>query len=274
MFGRHMNIQKNVLSTLKLGKEVLNVNCFQIFLKSPQRYSMCKIKDKEEFEKIKNYVVENEIYLVSHSTYLCNLANTKIKYFDMVIDDLNCITKMGGKGTVVHVGKSCKNDIDECTNLMCRNIKYIIDNTKNGYFILETAAGQGTEMLVKLEEMATFYHLFNEEYKKRIKFCIDTCHIFAAGYDLNKIEEIDNYFNNFDKLIGLNKIEVIHFNDSKTECGSRKDRHESLTCGKINIESLKHIYLKMNKLNIPIILETKGTIPVLDEFNIVRNFKK
>lgn len=272
MLGRHFNINKNLLNTIKIANEKFKVNCIQVFLKAPARYSFCKIKN---FDEINKYVTDNKLKLCSHSTYLCNLAKkgTDNKYFKMVIDDINCMYKLGGFGTVVHVGKSCKNDKKECFNNMIENVKYILDSTENGTFILETAAGQGTEMLVKIEEMAEFYNSFEEKYKNRIKFCIDTCHIFAAGYNLNSIEEINLYFDTFDSLIGLNNVSVIHFNDSKCDCGTRKDRHESIGCGKIKLESLKYIYNKLNDLGIPIVLETKGTISVEEEFKLVRSFK-
>ena len=267
MFGRHINIRKSFLDSFKFANNIYNIKAIQIFLKGPKRYSLCKIKD---FESIKDFVVKNGIYVVSHSTYLFNLAK-ETKYIDMIIDDINCIVKLGGNGTVVHVGKSCKRDIDLCNKIMIKNIKHILDLTEKGCFILETAAGQGSEMLVTIEKMSEFYNMFEEKYKERIRFCIDTCHIFAAGYDLTNNEKIDDYFNRFDRLIGIDKVEVVHFNDSKMGCGSRKDRHESLGCGKIGLDNLKYIYKKLLRYKIPVILETSGTIPVEDEFEILRN---
>ena len=107
--------------------------------------------------------------------------------------------------------------------------------------------------------------------KKRVKLCVDTCHIFSAGYDLNTIESVEEYIENFDKFIGWENVCVIHFNNSMRECGCGVDRHDNIKNGKINEIGLIHFAKKMIQFNIPLILETPLNIPRKDEIIYLKN---
>ena len=155
---------------------------------------------------------------------------------------------------------------------MYNSIRYVINNTKEGVFILETPAGCGTEMLTSTEELGNFYNRFTNEEKKRVKLCVDTCHIFSAGYDLYNIKNVDDYIENFENLIGWENVVVIHFNNSKRECGCHVDRHDNINIGKIILNGLKHFFNKMIEFKIPIILETPLDVSREDEMKLLKSW--
>jgi deoxyribonuclease-4 len=232
-----------------------NLGAFQIFLKSPMKISNLNI-DEKVIQNTFDFVKKNNIFLVAHSIYLINLAKNKKIDIKMAVDDMNMIVKMGGVGVVFHLGKdSLKNEKKSMEN-MKSFIKNVIDESdEKSFFIIETAAGTGTQLCVKIEEMFELYNTFSEKYKKRIRFCIDTCHIFSAGYQIKK------YINTFVKLFGIDNLLLFHLNDSKEICGSKKDRHESITFGKIwgnekDCKSLQWLVKFSKKNKIPMILET------------------
>ena len=145
---------------------------------------------------------------------------------------------------------------------MFTSIIHLVNKTREYSSVkifLETTAGQGTEMCYKLDDLAYFYNKFlrcDKFIKDRVKLCLDTCHIFAAGYDIKTKSSIKKYLKKFNKLIGIKHINLIHLNDSKCDIGCRVDRHENIGNGYIGLSGLKMIFKYFKKLNIPIILET------------------
>lgn len=273
--GFHTNKEKSYYNTIKINYETNESNSFQIFIGSPKSYKRPELDiNNNDVIKTQKYIKDNNIFLVSHSPYLYNIANElgeNEKTLDAIIADINNIVKLGGIGTVVHVGKHLHRDEEKCVLNMYNSIKFAIKNTESGFFILETPAGCGTELCKTIEELADLYDKFNEEEKKRVKLCVDTCHIFSAGYDLNTIESVNEYIENFDNFIGWKNVCVIHFNNSMKECGCGVDRHDNIKNGKINEIGLIHFAKKMIQFNIPLILETPLNIPRKDEIIYLKN---
>ncbi|MBA42807.1 MAG: hypothetical protein CMF62_02220 [Magnetococcales bacterium] len=160
-------------------------------------------------------------------------------------------------------------------NNMFSSIIHVLNKTKDmtPILLLETTAGQGTELCYKLEDLAYFYKKFKKhrdpKIRNRIGLCVDTCHIFSAGYDLRNEKKVNLYLETFNELIGLSHIKLIHLNDSGVEHGKRVDRHESLGYGKIGLEGLMHFAKKFIKMKVPLILETPANsylkeIPMLE----------
>lgn len=235
--GRHVSLSKDFHSSISFHYETHKsyggkTNAFQMFMKSPQKFSLSKLTDADA-TKSKDYVITNNIYLVSHSAYICNIGkplDLNSYQIKMIVDDIKTIERIGGVGTVVHVGKACEISQEECLSNMVKFTTQVIDATPDNkaFFILETAAGQGTEACVTLEALAEYHKCIPKAYHSRLRYCIDTCHIFAAGYDIRTEKGALEYINKFDDLIGWNFVELIHFNDSKRDLGSKKDRHENI----------------------------------------------
>lgn len=266
--GRHIALTKDFYTSISTHHQTHasyggKTNAFQLFMKSPQKFSLSKLTE-DDATKTKQYVTENNLYVVSHSAYICNIGKPlDINSFQvkMVADDIRTIESIGGSGTVVHVGKACELTQEQCLTNMVEFTKTVLDatSTNKSYFILETAAGQGTEACVTIEALAEYHKRIPEKYHPRLRYCIDTCHIYAAGYDISTETGAVDYINTFDDLIGWKFVELIHFNDSKKECGCKKDRHENIGEGHITKETTKGLEtfaIIASKTDKAVVLET------------------
>jgi AP endonuclease-1 len=144
--------------------------------------------------------------------------------------------------------------IDESISYIAENINNAIKETNNVCIVIENMAGQGNIIGSKFEELAQI--IDKVEDKSRVGICIDTCHAFAAGYDLRTKESFNKVFKKFDDIIGIKYLKALHLNDSKGELGDNKDRHENLGKGKLGIECFKLIMNDERFQNIPLVLET------------------
>jgi deoxyribonuclease-4 len=234
-------------------------NLVQIFLSDPVTKNKIKISD-EELTKIKIHAKNNKVKIVIHSPYTLNFArefNKKSKSIRCLLDYLNASHKLDAMGVVIHSGKFVDINRNEAIENMYKNIKYILDNSnENTKVLLETPCGQGTELGYKLEELRQIYNQFSNNDKKRLRICVDTCHVFAAGYDLSEPKKVKDFITLFDTLIGWNYVDLIHLNDSKTKLESHIDRHACLNQGHIGIKGLRSFIQFVYKANIPLILET------------------
>jgi len=258
--GAHIKKDINILNTIKNIKSN-NGNALQIFVSSPMNSSLPNIeKFNSEKKNIIEYCNENNFKLIIHGSYVINLANNKINkriidienrwWIKLLIKELDVCELLNAIGVIIHVGKYTSNTKENGLDNMYLSIKYILDYlNKNNYkskLIIETPSGVGTELLTNSEEFIKFYNKFNINEKKNLGICIDTAHIWSAGYDIIKYYEC--FKNNYNDII------VIHFNNSKLDKGSLLDRHEYIFEGKILLNDLK-IFLNKLKKNPLIILE-------------------
>ena len=247
----HDDIADNILVAKDLG-----YNLVQFFVE----------KEPSIDSKIKIILEENKMKAVVHGSYSINIAKDWDQYtvwITQLINEIELAFKYGANLIVVHMGKYLDMSKEHAINNMYSGLIYVHNKTKeysSVKILLETPAGQGTEIGYKIEDFAKFYKKFshnkNEEIKNRFGICVDTCHIFAAGYDIRTKRSIDMYLDIFEELIGLRHVGLIHLNDSKTELGSRKDRHESLGKGFIGKEGIEYFGKIFIDRNIPIIFET------------------
>lgn len=270
ILGAHLSKSKygylaTIAQILTLGGQAIS-----IFLGSPQKLEMITI-NPDESDTIAKYVKANKIYLFAHAKYLYNLAKPydgKYKYMiKCYINEMNLIHQMGGRGSVIHFGKSVGLEPSEAVLNTVTNIKIILKKANPGTdIILETSSGQGSEMFTKVPEIGLLWSQFTAAEKKRIKFCIDTCHIFAAGYDIRTRAGVINYLEEWKKAkIGLNHFALIHFNDSATSLGSNRDRHAAFGTGYItdihkggSWVGIKFLIKFCQRKSIPLILEREG----------------
>ena len=259
-YGAHASISKGIVKALKSIKDN-GGNIAQIFISNPQGRGTKK-RTQKEIKEIVKYLIDKDMKLVIHSPYVLNFAkpfDADSWWIKQMINELKIGASMNSLGSVVHFGKHLKLSREEGLVNMKKSFEYIIDNTPdNSKIILETAAGQGTELGYNLEEFAALYRTFTDKYKKRIKICIDTCHVFVAGYDLTSEKMVKAFFSKFNKLIGIKHVVLIHLNDSKPELGKRVDRHENIGKGKIGLNGLTEVIKYAKRKNIPMILETPG----------------
>lgn len=286
--GAHINKIKDYYTTIKKIK-TLDGNVVSIFVGSPKQLKIIDIPEKE-VGKINEFLKVNKIILVTHAKYIHNFARPyegRYKFFVKVYaSELENTYRMGGIGSVIHFGKYTDMTIDESLQNMYENLTMTISKVfpigtsshkkKNLKIILETSSGQGSELLTQVPDIGKFYKRFSTHQRKHIRFCIDTCHIFSAGYDIRTAEGMKEYLKLWDKHIKIDRIVLIHLNDSAMPLGSKKDRHAPLKTGYItesklggSMDGIKFLVQIAKKLNIPMILE-RGDNPTKLEINYIK----
>jgi len=267
MFGYHASIspslKKNIDEVIEYGGKVC-----QIFTKSPTKLSCTSKLNKNICEEVLNYSKEKQFKIYIHCSYLINLSKRTDLAIDNVCNDLKIGNNLGCYGCVIHMGKSLKLTRETAIEEMCKSITEIINKSdikSPNKLLLENSAHQGTEIGYEIEEIGHIYNKLDDNVKKHIGFCIDTCHAFAAGYDLRKVAHINNFISKIDKNLGWDNVELIHLNDSKKHLGCHVDRHAPLLEGYIygeqnegDIEGLKYLVNYLNGKGKSIVLETKG----------------
>lgn len=262
-FGAHVSISggyhKAVERLVQMGG-----NSLQIFSASPRGWNFAAITN----EQAKQFMVEKETYKVNsvffHASYLVNLADkSRIgqNSIQALIAELNVASKIGIRGSIIHLGSYKKNppslfdtSTDEHYETLIANCKQVLQSIPNDvYFIIENA---GNNKIGKnIQELAAIVSDLNDE---RVRICLDTCHLFSAGYDLTTIDTYQKFFATFDREIGIDRLAVIHANDSRDPFGSGRDRHENLGEGTLTLDPFRHLVNDKRLTEVPCIIETPG----------------
>ena len=269
-FGAHISIaggiEKAPERAHKIGGE-----CFQFFSRSP-RGGKIKELTPEIIGKFKNgcqkYNLKN-CYI--HTPYYINLAsaNNKIYYGSIVAikEELTRADLLGAKAVVTHLGSAKELSKKEAGKKLVEGLKRVFLNNSSGkelcfkaQLLLEITAGAGNIMGDSFEEIAYFIKEVEKGISKnKLGVCFDTAHAFESGYDLRTKKAVQKTFNDFNKIIGLERLKLIHANDSKTDLNSHIDRHENLGYGKIGIECFKTIINDQCLNHLDLILETPAS---------------
>lgn len=256
LIGSHVSFTKD---TQLVGsvKEALSYNAttFMFYTGAPQNTNRAEInlektKEAECLMKENNIDIDN---VVVHAPYIINLANDKNVDFNInfLSQEIKRCEILGVKRLVIHPGSHVGLGIEQGIKNIAYVLNQVLDENTNVYICLETMAGKGSEVGSKFEEIKEI--IDNVILKDKVKVCIDTCHMFDAGYDISNFDKVMDEFN---QIIGLDKIYVAHINDSKNEFASHKDRHENIGLGNIGFDNIiKIIYSDILK-NVPKILET------------------
>ena len=276
IIGSHVSFNKE---TQMIGsiEEALSykANTFMFYTGAPQNTTRCDINENL-LEKAKEMLIKNNIdinNIVVHAPYIINLANDKNHDFNVnfLKQEINRVDKLGVKYIVLHPGSHVGLGIELGIKNIIKALNEVITPNTNVTICLETMAGKGTELGRTFEELKQVINGLS--YKDKIAVCLDTCHINDAGYDLN---DFDKILDDFDNIIGLDKLKVIHINDSKNVLGSHKDRHENIGYGTIGFNNLINIIYQEKLKGIPKILETpyiEKKAPYLFEIEMIRNKK-
>lgn len=258
IIGSHVSFSKDQL--LGSVKEALSygANTYMFYTGAPQNTVRSSIDDFKTIEAYK-LMQENGMaleHVVCHAPYIINLANNKDleKYrfsIDFLIKELDRCALLGIKNLVLHPGSAVGLDrIDALKNIIYA-LNLALDTTNSVTICLETMAGKGTELGIDLEELGTIIDGINK--KELIGVCLDTCHLNDSGISMANFDE---YLDKLDERIGLDKVKVVHINDSKNPLGSHKDRHEVLGYGTIGFDNLLNVIYNPRLEGIPKILET------------------
>lgn len=253
-------------------------NFMQIFTQNP-----CEFSFHNNFKlnnDIKHIININNIGIVIHGSFCINLSrseNDKIAKNSIFLlkKDLEIANKIGAIGVIIHMGKDTeKLGVDKALDKYVHNLNKILDETKTGIIILETGANCGSEVGSRLNILGEIRNKCKN--KDRIKFCIDTCHIYSSGYDLADEDFVDILEHYIENTLGWNNIIVAHINDSKDNLSSKKDRHADISDGQISKKNLQAFMKFINffvKRNIPLILETPANnIEYAQQINLIKFF--
>ncbi len=226
----------------------------QIFSGSPKFWRRPKVSEEEQ-QQVKAYIEAQEpsLMVFVHSIYLINLCWDPAKFAEKALPciqwELRNAHAMGFKGVVIHCGKQCKLKEEQAKENMLFNIRRAMEAAHPECpLLLETSAGQGTEMYWDFEGFKTFYTNFTEEEKTRLGICIDTCHVFAAGHDPLK------FITDWD-VAHPESLVLVHFNDSQDCCGCKLDRHARPGTGKIGLKKMTAIAKWCMERKIPLVME-------------------
>lgn len=258
LIGSHVGFKKD---TQLLGslEEALSygANTFMFYTGAPQNTSRYPIQDGLTIEAMKLMKEKGIDYskVVVHAPYIVNLANDKdpekFKFSVRFLqEELERCELLGIQTIVLHPGSHVGLGVDAAIANIAKGLNMIL-GTHSVTVLLETMAGKGTEVGSKLEELAKIIELVED--KDHIGICLDTCHLNDAGYDMS---QFDQFLDQFDQVIGINRIHCVHINDSKNILGAHKDRHENFGFGEVGFDTLLSIIYNDRLASVPKILET------------------
>jgi len=275
--GAHVSSSGGVYNA-PINAHKIDAKGFALFTKN-QRQWVAKPLDEKTINKFKEKMNEFEYtadMVLPHDSYLINLGHPEIekeqKSLNAFIDELKRVEQLGLKYLNFHPGSHLKKiSEEECLEKIAKNINIALKETNSAIAVIETTAGQGSNLGYKFEHLKNIIDLVND--KERIGVCIDTAHIFAAGYDIRTKEAYENTMNQFDEIVGFKYLKGMHINDSKAKFASRVDRHHSLGKGEIGIDAFKFIMNDKRIDNIPLILETINPEIWKDEIELLYSFE-
>ncbi len=264
-------------------KDAAKVKCgaVQVFTKNSNRWKGKPISapSAEEFSRrAREFRPE---FLISHTSYLINLASPgsegRKKSIDAMIDELERAERLGLKGAVLHPGSHMGEGEEKGIGRIVRSLDAVHRATKgfSALTLLETTAGQGTNLGYRFEHLAAI--IDGVKNPERVGVCLDTCHVFAAGYPIHERKGFLAVFREFDAVIGLEKLFAIHVNDSMKPFGSRRDRHEHIGKGEMGLEPFRLLVNDLRFRKIPMILETKKSKDLhedVENLAVLRSLRK
>ena len=273
LLGAHFSIAKGLDKALFEAKSY-GCNTLQIFTKNANAWKE-RIVTQKEIDRFKQAKLETGISkIASHTSYLINLATPEKKKHKMscnaLLQELVRSSNLGIPYAVLHPGSHMGTGDKEGILRIAESINDIFTKTPgiSTRLLLEPTAGQGSSVGHTFEHLASI--ISKVEKKINPGVCLDTCHIFAAGYDIRTMEYYRKTMDDFDSIIGLDRLCLIHLNDSKKELGSRVDRHEQIGLGYIGLDAFKYIMNDNRLFDIPKIIETpkETTDKDWDEINL------
>ncbi len=255
LLGAHMSTAGGLQNALYKGKEI-GCTAIQLFTVSPRQWQPVMV-DADQVEAFERARQETGIQsVVSHAIYLINLASpdadTRHKSFHAYLAELRRCSALGIPYAVVHMGSNP--DFEAGMRLLIENLRLLLQELPDGVAIaMETMAGQGASLCYRFEHFAQILEALPSE---RLVVCADSCHLFAAGYDLRDPESYEATWEVFDRLIGLERLRVWHLNDSKKPFASRVDRHEHIGHGELGEQAFRLILNDARFAHLPMLLET------------------
>lgn len=256
--GSHVSMSgKKMLLAASEEAVSYGANTFMIYTGAPQNTRRKKIEDLN-IEAGRKHMEEHGIHeIVVHAPYIINIGNAvNPATFELGVNflrtEIERTEALGAKQIVLHPGAHVKEGAEVGIKKIIEGLNEVLTGKENLQIALETMAGKGSECGRSFEEIAMIMDGVN--HNDKLSVCFDTCHTHDAGYDI--VEDFDGVINSFDKIIGIDKLKVLHINDSKNVKGASKDRHENIGFGHIGFDALNYVVHHPQLTEIPKILET------------------
>jgi deoxyribonuclease-4 len=257
--GCHLSISNGFEA---IGKQALEIgaNTFQFFTRNPRGGSARKI-EQTDVDALKLIMRENGFsQILAHAPYTMNLCSAKPETREFALntlkDDLQRMEYLPDNLYNFHPGSHTGQGVENGTEQIISALNEAMFPEMHTTVLLETMAGKGTEIGGKFEELSAI--IDGVENKDKIGVCLDTCHVFDAGYDI--VNDLDGVIEKFDRIIGLDRLKAVHLNDSMNYLGCHKDRHQKIGEGAIGIDAFRRIINHPALKNLPFLLETPNEI--------------
>lgn len=272
--GCHLSTTKGFKN---MGIEALKINgnTFQFFTRNP-RGGKAKAIDEKDVEALKEIMKEHNFSVIlAHAPYTlngCSAEESTRKFAtETMADDLVRMEYLPGNLYNFHPGSHVKQGTEQGINYIVEMLNTVLKPEQTTTVLLETMAGKGTEVGRSFEEIAEI--ISRVELNEKLGVCLDTCHVYDAGYDI--VNNLDGVIDEFDRVIGLERLKAIHLNDSKNPFESHKDRHEKIGEGSIGIEAIARIINHPKLKHLPFFLETPNELDgYAKEIDILRSLYK
>jgi deoxyribonuclease-4 len=258
--GAHVSASGGVYNA-PINAMAIGAKAFALFTKNQRQWTAKPLETKDIdrwFKELEKSGIQTK-HILPHDSYLINLGHPEVearaKSFDGFVHEIQRCEILKLDRLNFHPGSHLRKiSEEECLNNIADSMNRAIDATKDVKLVIENTAGQGSNLGYKFEHLA--YIIDKIEDKSRVGVCIDTCHMFTAGYDIRTREAYDKTWNEFDSIVGRKYLMGMHINDSKPDLGSRVDRHDSLGVGKIGWDAFRFIMNDERMDDIPLVLET------------------
>ncbi len=275
--GAHVSAAGGV-ENAPLNAKAIGAKAFALFTKNQRQWVAKPLTEKniEAFSANLAAVGISADQVLPHDSYLINLGHPEKDGLDKsrnaFLDEIQRCEQLGLTLLNFHPGATLnKISEDESLDRVAESINIALDQSSNVVAVIENTAGQGSTLGYRFEHLA---HIIDKvEDKKRVGVCLDTCHTFAAGYDLRTSENCNATFGEFDRVVGFQYLRAMHLNDCKPDLGSRVDRHHSLGQGKIGLEAFRYIMNDERFNNIPMVLETIDSDIWAEEIELLYSFE-
>ena len=255
IIGTHMSIAGGIAKTAK-NVVKMEANTMQIFSRNPRgsNFKIPSEKEVAEFQRIRDEYHFGPI--LAHAPYTMNLASAKPEVYEfaceVIREDIKRMDALGIENIVFHPGSHTGIGTEAGIQNIIRGLDQAITEDQNITVLLETMSGKGTEIGLRFEELKAIRE--KVKYPEKVGVCLDTCHVFSAGYDI--VNRLDEVLEEFDEVLGLSLLRAIHLNDSMMPFASRKDRHATIGDGEIGLEALLNVLRHPKLQGIPVYLET------------------
>lgn len=253
--GCHLSSSKGYLW---MGQEAVRIGAdtFAFFTRNP-RGGNVKPMDEADAEALRRFLIENHFApLVSHAPYTYNLCSDKEHAREFAVrsmkEDLARLEFIPGNYYNFHPGSHMRQGSEAAVDMIAGSLNEIMWEDMHTTVLLETMAGKGTEVGRRFEELRSI--IDRVEYSDHIGVCMDTCHIYDAGYDI--VQNLDDVVRQFDQIVGIERLKAMHLNDSKNPFSSHKDRHEKIGQGSLGLETFRAVVNHPLLKDLPFILET------------------